>query len=704
MIHKRLYFYDVEVLPNYFSIAIVKANDFNKAVLKSLGNNINISNIKRFKYHYIDILNKKKSLDSDVKVLKAFFSFLLNNNAILVGFNNLQYDQCILAFLFDKIVNNTFTSKTLSELKVYSNNLINSDNYSLKYKYINKNDFIQLFPQIDVFKMNHFDRFGVGLKKVQSIMEMTNIAESPISFDKIVTDSDIPSLKFYNLYDTVTTYKFFIEHCKDLWEVRYDKYLNDPNKSLKVFSYSNTSLGTQTLLNEYSKKTKIPIQELKVLKTERKFFTLADVISPSITFKTKELQNFLSYLKNKKINLAFKDIKESITFKNVVYDLGKGGLHGIIKKNLSFKSSDKEDIIDFDFGSYYPFLMMELNISPSHLDKTIFLNILKTMTYERLKFKSQSKDRSLSINAKKSAKTKAADLKIVINSIYGLLGSEYSFLYDKKALAKVTINGQLFLLMLSERLSLNPDIQCFYANTDGLTFLVNKDKSVQKYFYDTCEQFNKIIKIPQEFINYTNCFIKDVNNYIIKDINDNYKLKGIYVNDLLKQAYLPFTKNLSKIIVSKVSFDYLINNQDIYTNLAKRLTKDDLLKFSINIKATKAEKKGKSKFVLHQLDNNNNYTIKKELNKQLRYVIVKKGTIGSGILIKKYQNGDSAYVDAPVKNYKFYSLPINDLKDEQQISYILKQIDLNYYHYNSKKLINFTTYISSITTNQLKLF
>ena len=58
-------------------------------------------------------------------------------------------------------------------------------------------------------------------------------------------------------------------------------------------------------------------------------------------------------------------------------------------------------------------------------------------------------------------------LKIVINSIYGKLGFEKGDLYDRLAVLKVTVNGQLMLLMLCEALELD-NIHIISANTDGI--------------------------------------------------------------------------------------------------------------------------------------------------------------------------------------------------------------------------------------------
>ena len=64
-------------------------------------------------------------------------------------------------------------------------------------------------------------------------------------------------------------------------------------------------------------------------------------------------------------------------------------------------------------------------------------------------------------------------LKIVINSVYGKLGFEAGSLYDRLAVLKTTINGQLMMLMLVEELELN-NIHVLSANTDGIVIKLYK--------------------------------------------------------------------------------------------------------------------------------------------------------------------------------------------------------------------------------------
>src|SRR5690606_34636801 len=100
------------------------------------------------------------------------------------------------------------------------------------------------------------------------------------------------------------------------------------------------------------------------------------------------------------------------------------------------------------------------NIKPEHLDDT-FLAVLRRVTEERLAAK------------KAGQSTKAEALKITINSIFGKLASDTMWLLDYKAFLSVTLNGQLYLLMLVEMLH-KAGIHCISANTDGVVARVHE--------------------------------------------------------------------------------------------------------------------------------------------------------------------------------------------------------------------------------------
>ena len=148
--------------------------------------------------------------------------------------------------------------------------------------------------------------------------------------------------------------------------------------------------------------------------------------------------------------------------------------------------------------------MSVYKIAPEHLIQSVFVKLITWLKDTRIEAKHAKGD----INGIPHELV-ALVLKIVINSIYGKLGSKYGDLYDRLAVLKVTINGQLFILMLCEQLELN-NIEVVSANTDGI---------VVKLYKKHLNDFNRITK---EWETYTGLSADSENYlyYINSDINN----------------------------------------------------------------------------------------------------------------------------------------------------------------------------------------
>ena len=152
-------------------------------------------------------------------------------------------------------------------------------------------------------------------------------------------------------------------------------------------------------------------------------------------------------------------------------------------------------------------------------------------------------------------------LKIVINSIYGKLGYEYGDICDKMAVLKVTINGQLFLLMLCEELEMN-GLEVVSANTDGIVVKVKKDK---KGIYDEIvkkwQEYTRLGLDSEEYKCYIN---RDINNYVVQELNDKVTYKGV-MNPYMFMADL--SKGYDMPIVAKAVSNYFLENKPILETL-----------------------------------------------------------------------------------------------------------------------------------------
>lgn len=161
-------------------------------------------------------------------------------------------------------------------------------------------------------------------------------------------------------------------------------------------------------------------------------------------------------------------------------------------------------------------------------------------------------------NRKSYAKgtTENAMLKLALNGSYGASNDQYSPLYDPMFTMKITINGQLSLCMLAEKLLEIEGLIMIQCNTDGLTYYCKRedDDRAQKI----CDEWCVTTKLELERADYSMMAIRDVNNYVAVYTDGKYKCKGAY-----EYENLGWNKNHSALVIAKAASQYLINNTPI---------------------------------------------------------------------------------------------------------------------------------------------
>jgi hypothetical protein len=141
---------------------------------------------------------------------------------------------------------------------------------------------------------------------------------------------------------------------------------------------------------------------------------------------------------------------------------------------------------------------------------------------------------------------------IILNATYGLSNNEYSYLYDPKLTLAITVNGQLLISMLVERMVLEIKASCIAANTDGATFLIKKDRyeDLQKIV----REWQDMTKLNLEEEKYDRMFFRDINNYVWIKEGKEPKLKGVF------EINKAWHKDHSQACVAKVLKEYFVNN------------------------------------------------------------------------------------------------------------------------------------------------
>ena len=328
------------------------------------------------------------------------------------------------------------------------------------------------------------------------------------------------------------------------------------------------------------------------------------------------------------------------------YDFGTGGIHGC-KKGVT-ESGNGKRIYTLDVKSYYPNLSIKNKIYPEHLD-VLFCNVYGDLYIER------------SSHHKKSALNKA--LKLALNGTYGASGDEFSPMYDPKFMMSITINGQLSLCMLMEKLIAQVGAEVLMCNTDGFEFVAAEDPKTKKLIDKLVTEWETLTGLEMEGALYDKMMSANVNNYIAVFKGGEVKRKGAY-----EFKDLDWHKNQSALVVKMAAVHELLGLGDAEDLIRKH---DDPFDFMLRTKVPRS-----SKLVLFNEETGE----EKQLQNICRYY----PSVHGGKLIKlmpalegKELEGDRRMsIDA-----KWNVTPCNDMADFSW------GINYDYYVAEAKKLV-----------------
>ena len=234
----------------------------------------------------------------------------------------------------------------------------------------------------------------------------------------------------------------------------------------------------------------------------------------------------------------------------------------------------------------------------------------------------------LSVRLQEKAKGKDGDKTIIdgykeaLNSVYGKSNDEYSWLQDYQYTLATTVNGQLMLTMLAEKLmTLVPNLELIQINTDGLTCKFKKQYEDQ--YNQICKEWEEITKLQLEYAYYSKMIIRDVNNYTAIYTNGKPKCKGSF-----EYEDLPLHKNKSALVIRIAIFNYFVNNTPIEETIKNH---KNILDFCIGVRA-------KQEVKFFSLNNSGD---QKDLPKTIRYFISNKGLVFK----KRYGGGNVEYLN-----------------------------------------------------------
>jgi hypothetical protein len=507
-------------------------------------------------------------LRNDYLELLNFINSNATNKEWHVSYNGLNFDSQITEFLIKEghDLINIDPERIAYCLYLQAQETISRSNNEEFPKYSEK--YLSV-PQIDVFRLNHWDNKAKrsSLKWIQFSMDWHNIQEMPIHHSTMInTEDELDTVISYCVNDVEST-KAILLLSKEQIALRRS-LTNEYN--INLYSASEPRISKELFLYFLSKKTGIKPYELKQLRTNREQIIVKDIILPYVKFKRKEFNSLLEKFNNLVIDTQETKggFKYSLTHKGVRTDYGLGGLHGSKRAGV-YEAKEGMIIMTSDVTSYYPNLAIRNGWSPAHLPQKEFCEQYEWFFEERKKI------------PKKDPKNYV--FKIILNSTYGLSNDVNSFLYDPEFTMRITINGQLSLTMLYEMLSEGiPGSLPLMQNTDGLEMMI--PASYKDKYLEICGEWEKLTNLQLEHDQYQKMILADVNNYIAvfkskevtKEEYDSLKIK--FPHHVFKEVegrylYAPtkckgrfeFTdlalhKNKSFLIIPKAIYHYFVHD------------------------------------------------------------------------------------------------------------------------------------------------
>lgn len=398
------------------------------------------------------------------------------------------------------------------------------------------------FEWVDLYRINHFHNRArsTSLKALEFNMRMENIEDLPFPVGALLTQEQIEILKDYCIHDVAATELFRTKNVKavEFREQLGAKYGRD------FLNHDDVKIGS-TIFEIMLEKAGVVLYDYgkfgrKVRQTKRPTIALKDAILPWIEFEQIEFRRVLDWLRQQVITETkgvFKDV--TATVNGFTYVFGLGGIHGAVENQELVTDTDTL-VESVDVSSYYPNLSISNRFYPEHLGER-FCDVYKQIYDLRKTF------------AKGTAENAA--YKLAANGTYGKTNDMFSPFYDPLLTMRITLNGQLLLCMLVEKLLKVPTVEVKMINTDGLEYTVHRghaDDAVQ-----VCEWWQTMTKLTLERTRYAKLFISDVNNYLGVFKDGSVKRKGKYEYDM------EWHQNHSALVIAKVAEKVLVEGAPI---------------------------------------------------------------------------------------------------------------------------------------------
>lgn len=508
---------DTECLPNYWSIGFL--TDEGK----------------------IRVFEKWNDSELDRKAIAGIM-----RRYTIVTFNGLKYDGPMIAYAMQGASN--------AELFELSMNLIETSNANLPIWRIVRDMELELpgfVDHIDLMNVSPGAPRKISLKLYAGFLHSKKMQEMPINYEEPLDEVNHQVLCSYHGNDLYVT-RDLAHELKPQIELRH---LMSERYGIDVRSKSDAQVAEAVMKVVLEKRLGRRIYSPDI---EPGYFSYK---FPSwVSFKTPAMRAAMGVIGGARFKVdgagkvhGPKEVHAlNVLIGESTYQMGLGGLHSQ-EKRISHFSDEDEGIFDRDVTSYYPMSILLQGMSPKHLGPAM-LELFREIYVER-------------VAAKKAGdKNKAEFLKIVLNGVFGKLGSAFSIFFSPSMMIQVTLTGQLAILMLIERLAL-AGFKVLSANTDGIVTRVPRHRKAE--FDAIFAQWEKSTGYVTEEKEYVSTHSASVNAYIAIERDEKTgklkaKRKGEYTKSGPGQeAASGMKKNPMMEICTEAVIEYLLHGTPI---------------------------------------------------------------------------------------------------------------------------------------------
>ena len=486
--------------------------------------NIEIYDVEVFKEDWMVTFQNVRSgeytvIHNDNYALKNFMD---QDDLILGGFNSKFYDNWIIQAILLGADN-----RMVKEINDYIiDGGLGWEHHFLQYK---KRTF-KAFDLRDDLPMN------LSLKAIEGNLGL-DIVETgvPFDIDRKLTDEEVRSTIEYNKVDVNSTVNLF--------HLRKD-YLQGKMTVAKIKGFDEVdALG---LTN--AKLTAKYLDAKRVERNDEREY----VIPPQVNQDRipQDILDFFAQMADESISdddLFNSSLK--IEIEGVEYVYGFGGVHGA---KANYFSDGKKLILNWDVTSLYPNLMILFDyVSRNVPNPKLFADVVA----RRIKAKNEG-DKMVS-----------DALKLVINTCYGAMLNKWNDLYDPRQVRGVCITGQLLLSDLTFGLmEACESFETINFNTDGIMFAIDMQDLPKAYeVKEEWEQRTKL-ELEEDMINAV--YQKDVNNYIIENLDGSITTKGGYVANYKARDTGKIINN-SLTVIHNAIVEYFVHGVEVEETIQK---------------------------------------------------------------------------------------------------------------------------------------